>query len=65
MSNVGYRDHRPGSRKGTVHEVFDTKGADAAMKAGRSRRLKESTVRVWMSQWKKKRPRVRKATRGH
>jgi hypothetical protein len=50
-----YPGHRKGSRKGAVHQVFDAKGAEAAYRAGRQRRLKESTLRSWFSSWGRKR----------
>ena len=34
MSKEGYKSHRPGTRKGIVHKIFDEKGDEAAMKKG-------------------------------
>ena len=47
-----YLDHRPDSAKGKVHEVFDTKGKDAAIKKAIALGKQESTARTWCSQFK-------------
>jgi hypothetical protein len=47
-----YKDHRPDSAKGKVHEVFDTKGKDAAIKKAVALDIAESTARTWCSSWK-------------
>jgi hypothetical protein len=47
-----YKDHRPDSAKGKVHEVFDTKGKDAAIKKATSLDIAETTARTWCSSWK-------------
>ena len=47
-----YKDHRPDSAKGKVHEVFDTKGKDAAIKKAASLDIAETTARTWCSSWK-------------
>jgi hypothetical protein len=49
----GYGDHRAGRRKGKVHELFDTQGADAAWTLGLKLRLKESTLRSWFATWRR------------
>lgn len=47
-----YKDHRPDSAKGKVHEVFDTKGKDAAIKKAAALDIAETTARTWCSSWK-------------
>lgn len=47
----GYKGHRKGSRKGEVHKVYDTKGPDAAKKAGAKLKLEPSTISTWISTW--------------
>jgi hypothetical protein len=47
----GYKGHRVGSNKGKVHEIFDTKGKDAAVKKAVSLGLEETTARTWCSSW--------------
>jgi hypothetical protein len=48
----GYKGHRPGTRKGTVHRVFDEKGAEAALKKALSLDLAKGTVYSWFSEWR-------------
>jgi hypothetical protein len=52
----GYRSHKPGSRKGKVHELFDKQGPDAAWTLGLKLKLKEGTLRSWFSSWSKAKP---------
>jgi antitoxin VapB len=47
-----YKEHRAGSRKGDVHRAFDEEGEEAALRLARKFRLKESSVRTWMSKWR-------------
>lgn len=47
----GYRGHKPGSRKETVHQLFDREGADTAWTRGLKMKLKEGTLRSWFGQW--------------
>lgn len=47
----GYKNHRAGSRKGRVHEVFATQGKEAAIKKGVSLKLKETTLNHWVRVW--------------
>ena len=42
----GYRKHK-------VRELFDTQGVEAAWVLGHKLGLKESSLRVWFSQWKR------------
>jgi DNA-binding protein HU-beta len=46
-----YKGHREGSSKGKVHQVFDTKGRDAAMAKAKALGIMESTARTWTSAW--------------
>jgi len=46
-----YKSHKPGSRKGEVHRVFDAKGADAATELGLKLKLKPGTLRSWFGTW--------------
>src|SRR5262245_52087571 len=48
----GYRGHEAGSRKGKVHELYDTKGSDEAWTLGQKLGLKQSTLRTWFHTWK-------------
>lgn len=53
-----YGDHRAGSAKGKVHEVFDkTKGdREAAVKKAVSLGIKDTTARSWCSQFAADKP---------
>jgi hypothetical protein len=53
---TGYKGHKPGSRKGTIHELFDKEGPDTAWVRGTKLRLKEATLRTWFSRWGYKKP---------
>jgi hypothetical protein len=55
-----YKDHRPDSAKGKVHEVFDTKGKDAAIKKATALDIAETTARTWCSSWKNASPKKAK-----
>lgn len=55
-----YKDHRPDSAKGKVHEVFDTKGKDAAIKKAAALDIAETTARTWCSSWKNASPKKSK-----
>lgn len=52
MTKEAYKDHRAGSNKGEVHRVYDTKGAEAAIKKAVSLDIQEATARTWCSSWK-------------
>lgn len=43
--------HLASSRKGQLHKVFDDKGADDMVKAGRKMGLSESTIRTCLNRW--------------
>ncbi len=49
----GYKEHRAGSRKGEIHEVYDEKGREAAMKRGEKLGLTEGTLKNWIQTWKR------------
>ena len=51
-----YKSHIPGSRKGSVHECFDKRGADAATELGLKLKLKHGTLKSWMGAWKRSKP---------
>jgi hypothetical protein len=54
IRNNGYLGmHMQGSRKETVHKLFDTKGAEEAKAWGIAEGLKESTLNSWISTWSK------------
>lgn len=48
-----YKNHRAGSRKGSVHKCFDSHGWNKAMSYGKMRGLKESTLTQWFRTWKR------------
>ena len=50
---AGYKHHKPGSRKGRVHELFDNEGPEAAWTLGRRLKLKEGTLRSWFGTWRR------------
>jgi hypothetical protein len=48
----GYKgEHVRASRKGKVHELFDTQGPEAAWTLGLKLRLKQGTLRSWFGAW--------------
>lgn len=47
----GYAGHKEGSRKGKVHALFDAQGIEAAWVLGRKLKLKDTTLRTWLSFW--------------
>jgi hypothetical protein len=47
----GYAGHTAGSRKGTIHELFDKEGGDVAWTRGLKIGLKPSTLRSWFAAW--------------
>jgi hypothetical protein len=51
VDKAGYKGHRPGSRKGVIHELFDEQGAEVAWTRGLKLKLKEATLRTWFSRW--------------
>jgi hypothetical protein len=52
----GYKSHKPGSRKGKVHALYDRQGPDAAWTLGLKLKLKEGTLRSWFGSWGKSKP---------
>lgn len=50
-SGEGYKGHRAGSRKETVHKVFDDKGRDAAIKKAADLGIQENTAKGWLYSW--------------
>lgn len=56
MTEHQYKDHRAGSSKGKVHEVFDKKGKDAAIARAKQLKIQESTARTWCSSWANAKP---------
>ncbi len=49
----GYKNHVKGSRKETVHKVFDEKGRDVAGKKGLDLGLKPGTLVTWFGTWRR------------
>ena len=58
----GYKDHKPGSRKGVIHQLFDEEGDDTAWTRGKREGLKESTLRGWFAAWRSEKPKLKRAT---
>ncbi len=57
----GYANHKEGSRKATVHEVFDKQGAEAAFTRGLKLKLATSTLHSWIATWRRQaEPRTKK-----
>lgn len=60
----GYAGHKEGSRKATVHEVFDKQGPEAAFTRGMKLKLSENTLHSWIATWRRAAtPIKRKATK--
>jgi hypothetical protein len=53
MPEQAYGGHQEGSRKGKVHQLFDTQGVEAAWVLGLKLKLKEGTLRSWFAAWKR------------
>lgn len=51
---VGYKGHKPGSRKEQVHKLFDEKGPEAAEKFGIKEGLAAGTMKSWFGAWGRK-----------
>jgi hypothetical protein len=49
----GYAGHTAGSRKGTIHELFDKEGEDVAWTRGLKVGLKQGTLRSRFAAWKR------------
>ena len=52
----GYKGHVAGSRKATIHELYDREGAGTAWTRGLKMKLKEGTLRSWFGQWQRTSP---------
>lgn len=52
QSGKGYKGLQAGTRKELVRKVFDQKGGKAALARARKLKLKEATVRTWLSRWR-------------
>jgi hypothetical protein len=50
---TGYKGHRPGSRKGVAHQLFDELGAIAARPLVLKLGLTKSTVKCWFAEFRK------------
>ena len=48
-----YAGHIVGSRKGEVHRAYDADGAEAAWTLGAKLGIKESSLKTWLSFWRK------------
>jgi hypothetical protein len=53
MAEPGYGGHTAGSRKGTIHELFDHEGEEVAWTRGLKIGLKQGTLRSWFAAWKR------------
>jgi hypothetical protein len=52
QAEVGYAGlHKTGSRKGTIHQLWDTQGAEVAWTRGIKMGLAEGTLRSWFGFW--------------
>jgi hypothetical protein len=47
----GYKHHKAGSRKGTLHELFDSQGRETALVRGKKMGLADATLRAWIATW--------------
>lgn len=56
----GYGGHKEGSRKATVHEVFDKQGPEAAFTRGMKLKLSENTLHSWFGMWRRQSQPVKK-----
>jgi hypothetical protein len=45
----GYKHHKAGSRKGTLHELWDKEGRDVAWTRGKKMGLADNTLRAWFA----------------
>jgi hypothetical protein len=48
---TGYKNHMAGSRKGTIHQLYDEEGVEVAWTRGLKMKLKESSLRSWFARW--------------
>ena len=49
----GYAGHRPGSRKGTIHQLWVEHGQDTAWVRGLKMKLSPRTLRNWFVVWRR------------
>jgi hypothetical protein len=47
----GYKHHKAGSRKGVLHELFDSEGRETALVRGKKMGLADATLRAWTATW--------------
>jgi hypothetical protein len=47
----GYKHHKPGSRKGVLHELWDKEGREVALTRGKKMGLADNTLRAWFATW--------------
>lgn len=57
---TGYKGHREGSRKESIHKIFDEKGFEAAIKAAEKADLSALTAKSWIYSWGGKAPKKAK-----
>jgi hypothetical protein len=48
-----YARHKPGSRKSTIHQLFDSEGPETAWTRGIKMGLQLSTLRGWFAAWRR------------
>lgn len=48
------RGHKPESRKGKTHALYDKEGPEAAFVLGQKLKLKDNTLRSWFMVWRRK-----------
>jgi hypothetical protein len=53
MSEQGYLNHKPGSRKAAIHQLFDQEGPEVAWMRGLKMGLQPGSLRTWFSHWAK------------
>ena len=47
-----YRYHKPGSRKGYVHMMYDMYGTETARDLALKLCIKHTTIKAWIDRWK-------------
>jgi hypothetical protein len=52
VESQGYKGHKPGSRIGQLHEMFDEKGEDAARKLGEKLELAPATMSIQFAKFR-------------
>jgi hypothetical protein len=48
---AAYKHHKVGSRKATIHQLFDTEGKEVAWTRGIKLGLSENSLRSWFGTW--------------